>query len=196
MQATKEAELLYRSQGHEASAYKAVRKQCYLHFLQGKLDGVLEKLTSELLPAFERLGDEYERAETLDLVADILEQRGDLDEALRIRTKEQLPVYERLGDLRERAVTWGNIGRIHYQRGDLDEALRILTDEELPVYEKLGGVRKLLVARANVAQTLLERNGRGDREEATRLLGLALDAARRLRIREAAKIERILEGME
>ncbi len=75
----------------------------------------------------------------------------------------------------------------------MDEALRIRTQEQLPVYERLGDVRELLVSRANVSIMLLTRNNDGDRQEAERLLHLALAEARRLRLPEAGHIEAILQ---
>ena len=86
----------------------------------------------------------------------------------------------------------GQIADILQARGQLDEALKIRTDEELPVYERLGDVRSLLVGRANLAITLLQRGNDGDRDEARRLLGLALAGARRLNLPEAQQIEEIM----
>jgi hypothetical protein len=76
-------------------------------------------------------------------------------------------------------------------RGQLDEALKI-RKEELPVYEQLGDVRSLLVGRANLAMTLLSRGREDDRNEADRLLRLALDEARKLKLPEAQQIEQII----
>ena len=98
--------------------------------------------------------------------------------------------------MRSRALTLGKIADILEKRGDLDEALRIRNEEQLPVFEKLGDVRSLLVGRANQAQTLHKRNAPGDREEGKRLLLLAFDDARRLRLPEAAQIESILTRFE
>ena len=119
-------------------------------------------------------GAEREVALAAGLIPDILQDRGQLDEALRIRKERELPVYERLGDVRSRAVTMGRIADILRDRGQLDEALRIRKEEELPVYERLGDVRSLLVGRANLALLLLTRNQSSDRDEAQRLLCLAL----------------------
>ena len=134
-------------------------------------------------------------AEAQDLLADLLEARGDLDEALRIREAECLPVYERLQDVRSRAITWGKIADIREARGDLDEALRILQEEELPVFERLQDVRSLLVGRANQAINLFRRSAPGDREEATRLLRLALAAAEQMRLPEAEQIRGLMRQM-
>jgi hypothetical protein len=118
-----------------------------------------------------------------------------LDEALRIRQEEQLPVYERLGDVRSRAVTLGQIADVLQARGQLDEALRIRQEEQLPVYERLGARRDILVARANIALTLLDRDAPGDRDEAIRLLNVALEDARAMRLPEAEQIEDILRAI-
>jgi hypothetical protein len=81
-------------------------------------------------------------------------------------------------------------------RGQLDEALR-LRMEEAPVYERLGAARDLLVARVEQAMTRLQRASDGDRDEAHRLLRLALDEARRLKLPEEQQIEAIIarEGL-
>ena len=122
-----------------------------------------------------------------------MQARGQLDEALKIRTDEELPVYERLGEVRSRARTMGKIADILQACGQLDEALKIRTDEELPAYERLGDVRSLLVGRANLAIGLLQRGADGDRDEAGRLLSLALVDAQRLGLPEARQIDQILE---
>jgi tetratricopeptide (TPR) repeat protein len=127
-------------------------------------------------------------------IADVLEARGELDEALRIRREEALPLYERLGDVRSAAVTKGKIADVLQVRGELDEALRIRREEALPVFERLGDARSLLVGRANLAILHLTRNREGDRQEANRLLRLALAEARRLRLPEEQQIQQILES--
>jgi tetratricopeptide (TPR) repeat protein len=162
---------------------------------RGELDEALRIRREEELPVYERLGDVRSRAVTMGQIADILEARGELDEALRIRQEEELPVYERLGDVRSRAVTMGNIADILQARGELDEALRIRREEELPVYDRLGDVQSLLVGRTNLALTLLGRGRPEDRAEARRLLDLALAAARKLRIPEEKRIQKILDGL-
>ncbi len=165
-------------------------------FARGDLDEALRIRKEEELPVFEKLGDVRSRAVTMGQIADILSARGELDEALRIRTEEVLPSFQRLGDPRLCAVEKGKIADILYARGDLDEALQTLREECLPAFDKLGDVRSLLVARTNTALILRKRNGPGDREEAQRLLKLALDVARQLGIPEAARIESILEASD
>jgi hypothetical protein len=127
-------------------------------------------------------------------IADILQSRGELEEAERIRRDDELPVYERLGDVRSKAVTMGYIADILQSRGELEEAERIRREELLPVYERLGDVRELLVGRAKLAMTLLRRDADGNREEAGRLLSLALGDAQRLGLPEAAQIEAFMES--
>jgi hypothetical protein len=58
-----------------------------------------------------------------------------------------------------------------------------------------GDVRSLLVERANLSFMLLQRGTPGDAAEARRLLRLALEAARWLRIPEADQIEGALWGI-
>ena len=125
-------------------------------------------------------------------IADILQARGQLDEALKIRTEEELPVYQQLGDVRERAVTMGKIATILEERGEFESALRIRREEVLPVFERLGDARELLVGRWYLANALSRRGGDGDHDEAGRLLRLALDEARRLKLPEAQRIEQII----
>jgi tetratricopeptide (TPR) repeat protein len=160
---------------------------------RGELDEALRIWREEQLPVYERLGDVRSAAVARGKIADVLQARGELDEALRIRREEELPIYERLGDVREAAVTKGKIADVLQARGELDEALRIRREEALPVYERLGGVRELLVERANQATLHLIRNREGDRQEANRLLRLALAEARRLRLPEEQQIQQILE---
>ena len=139
-------------------------------------------------------GAEFEAAIAAGFVADILQARGQLDEALKIRNEEQLPVYERLGDVREHAVTMHWISQIWQARGNLNESSRILREDVLPIYERLGDVQALLRGRWGLAGLLLKQEEQGDREEAHRLLQLALADARRLKLPEAQQIEQILAG--
>jgi hypothetical protein len=104
---------------------------------------------------------------------------------------EELSVYEQLGDMRSRALTMGNIAYILLLRGQIDEALR-LSEERVLIYERLGHVRDLVVGRTKLAMTLLRRGNGGDRDEAARLLQLALTDALRLDLPEAQQIEQIL----
>ncbi len=124
-------------------------------------------------------------------LADALYPHGEWDRALAL-LEEARQSFAALGDERSRAVTMGKIADILARRGQLDEALRIGEEEELPVYERLGDVRELLVARANLATTLHKRDKPGDRDEAKRLLCLALAEARRLRLPEATEIEKFM----
>jgi hypothetical protein len=94
---------------------------------------------------------------------------------------------------REAAIALGLEADLLTARGELDEALRTLQDDALPAFERLGDVRGLLVGRAKVALALLRRGKPGDREEAGRLLRLALEAARKMRLpREVGQIEEIM----
>jgi tetratricopeptide (TPR) repeat protein len=160
---------------------------------RGQLDEALKIRNEEELPVYERLGDVRGRAVTMGRIADILQDRGQLDEALKIRNEEQLPVYERLGDVRGRAVTMHWIAQILQTRGDLDESSRIIREEVLPVYERLGDMHALLRGRWGLAAVLLKQEGEGGHDEARRLLHLALDAARRLKLPEVQKIEALIE---
>jgi predicted negative regulator of RcsB-dependent stress response len=126
---------------------------------RGELDEALRIRREEQLPAFDRLGDQWERAVTMGKIADVLMQRGELDEVLRIRREEELPVYDRLGDQRSRAVTMGQIADVLMQCGELDEALRIRREEQLPVYDRLGDQRGRAVTMAKIAVDLLEQSG-------------------------------------
>jgi tetratricopeptide (TPR) repeat protein len=161
----------------------------------GDLDRALAA-AQEKLQTDDRRGAEREAALAVGKVADIFEARGQLDEALRTLREEVLPAFERLGDVWARAVTLGKVADILFRRGQLDEALRIYREEVLPVYERLGDQRLLLVDRANLAIYLLERGAPGDAEEARKLLRMALDAARKLRLPvETGQIEEILRAI-
>src|SRR5262249_1241808 len=140
------------------------------------------------LPVYEKLGDIRSRAVALGKIADILQACGQLDEALRVLKEDVLPVFEKLGDIRFRAVATGKIAGILEARGQLDEALRIRKEDQLPVYEKLRSRRDILNCQAAMALTLLARARAGDRDEAERLLRLALAAAEDMRLPEAAPI--------
>ncbi|HEY1299507.1 MAG TPA: hypothetical protein VGF07_03370, partial [Stellaceae bacterium] len=127
------------------------------------------------------------------VVANLLRNDGRLGEALKVLSEDVLPLYQWLGSGRERAETIGIIASILEARGELDRAVKIRTEEELPVYERIGEVHALLVGRKNLAAALLRRNGDADRNEASKLLHLALADARRLQLPEAAEIEQIIE---
>ncbi|HEV2999634.1 MAG TPA: tetratricopeptide repeat protein [Solirubrobacteraceae bacterium] len=156
----------------------------------GRDENALRIRREEELPVYERLGDVRSAAITRGQIADVLEARGELDEALRIRREEALPVFERLGDVRSAAVTRGKIADVLEARGELDEALRIRREEELPVYERLGDVRSAAIAKANLGMTLA---ARGNLDEAITLLSEAHADARRLGLKEASGIARLLE---
>lgn len=158
--------------------------------LTGRPDEALEGLQRALTIA-EQIAHAPLRARALGSIADILKARGQLDEALRIRKEEELPVHEKLGDIRERAITLGKVADILEARGQLDEAVRIRREEQLPVHEKLGDRRSLLVGRTNLALLLLQRAAEGDREEAARLLSLALSDALEMKLPEADAIQEI-----
>lgn len=163
---------------------------------RGQLDEALRIRREEELPVYERLGDVRSRAITLGRIGDVLEMCGELDEALRIRRDEELPVYERLGDVQSRAITFGKVADALQARGEIDEALRIRREEELPVYERLGDGVALAYTRRKLARALLTRAAPGDRDEALRLLRLALADAERLALPEAAEIRADLVALE
>jgi len=134
---------------------------------RGDLHGALRSLETEVLPAFDRLGDVQSKAVTMGRIADILHARGDLDGALRIRREEELPVYERLGDVRSQAVVMVKLTDILQARGDLDGAQRSLETEVLPAFDRLGDVRSKAVTMGKIADIL---QVRGDLDGALRIL--------------------------
>jgi tetratricopeptide (TPR) repeat protein len=133
------------------------------------------------------------RSDVLWTVGNVAHRGGDPERAL-AAAEEQRALDRTRGAEGDAAMAAGLIADIASARGDLDEALRIRTEEELPVYERLGDVRELLVCRWWLATIHLKRNAGGDREEAARLLRLALAEARRLRIPEAGKIEAFMRA--
>jgi hypothetical protein len=76
-----------------------------------------------------------------------------------------------------------------------DDRARVGRVEALAVYERLGDARYLLFGRWNLASTLLRRGREEDREEARGLLIMALDEARRLKLKlpAAEQIEQLVE---
>jgi tetratricopeptide (TPR) repeat protein/predicted MPP superfamily phosphohydrolase len=185
---------VYERLGDVRSKAVTMGKIADILFSRGDFEEAERIRREEQLPVYERLGDVRLKAVTMGKIADILQSRGELEEAERIRREDELPVYERLGDVRSKAVTMGYIADILQSRGELEEAERIRREELLPVYERLGDVRELLVGRAKLAMTLLRRDADGNREEAGRLLSLALGDAQRLGLPEAAQIEAFMES--
>ncbi len=133
---------------------------------RGQTDEALRLLREEVLPVFERLGDDRSKATTMDQIADVHQARGHFDEALRIRVEEVLPVFEKIGDLRARANALTRIADVHKARGQLDEALRLWQDEVLPAYEHISDVHSKAVIWSKVADV---HKDRGQLDEALRL---------------------------
>jgi tetratricopeptide (TPR) repeat protein len=184
--------LLQREDISDEQRSDALWTLCQTAHRAGDLDAALRHAEKKAALDKQR-EDEKETALAMGKIADILQARGELEEALRIRQEEEMPVYERLGDVRSRAVTMGKIADILQARGELEEALRIWQEEVLPSMERLGDVRGLLVTRANLAIGLMQLDP-PRREEAEKLLCLALADAERMGIPEAAQIREILAG--
>lgn len=121
---------------------------------RGQFEEALRIYRDEVLPTYERQGNERGKVGAMGRIADMQMTRGELDEALRIRLEEQLPVYKRLGDAHNTAKVVGKIADILVTRRQFDEALRIRREEELPVYERLGDLRSQAVAMAKIAGIL------------------------------------------
>ena len=133
---------------------------------RGQFDEALRIRREEVLPIYEQLSDEREKAITFGKIADVLYTQGHLDEALRLRRNEELPVFERLGDVREKAVTMDKIADLLQERGQFDEALRIRREEVLPVVERHGDVHGKAVTMGKIADVLQQR---GQLDEALHL---------------------------
>lgn len=187
----REEELPVYERGDERSYAVTMGKIADMHQARGNLDEALQIRRQEELPVYERLGDVRERAVTMAKIADIYRTKGELDEALLTLKEEVLVTFDRFGDERSRAVTLGKIADVYDARGELDKALRIRREEELPVYERLGDLRSMIVARSRIAMAYLKLDP-GRKEEANRLLCLALSDARRMNIPEAEIIRNIL----
>ena len=157
---------------------------------RGDLDGALRIRREEQLPVYEKLGDVRAKAVTMGKIADVLEARGDLDGALRIRREEELPVYEKLGDVRAKAVTMGQIADVLQARGEVDEAIRGYETGVIPALEMLGAEQDLVMARWNLAGMLRRRGRPEDLARAAALTEQAYQAARRMGLPLAEKIER------
>ena len=184
-------ERVVRAQVDDSTRSRGLTTLSFVHQKAGDPEAALQAADDKM--AFARaIGNDFDLAVAAGLRADILQARGQLDEALRIRKEDQLPVYEKLGDIRERAVTLGKIADVLQARGQLDEAVRIYRADVLPVYERLGDRRMLLVDQTYLARYLLQRGQSTDRDEAQRLLRLALTAAQDMRLPEADQIREIL----
>ena len=131
----------------------------------------------------------------MEKIAKVLMAQGNWDEALRFLQDEVLPACKQLGDAWEWVITQSLIADALQVRGQWDEALRIRQEEELPTYERLGDEAISFWLRLRYALTLLRRNAPGDRDEAIRLLLLALEDARAMRIPEEGQIEAILQAI-
>ncbi len=158
---------------------------------RGQLEEALRIRREDEFPVHERLGNVLQAVVTKAKIADILRARGQPDEALRIFREQVLPVFDQLGDAPGRAVTIGKIAKALRAKGQVDEAIRLRREEELPIFERLGIGRELVGGRINLVVELLQRNAPGDREEADRLLRLALADARRLKLPEAERIRQL-----
>lgn len=134
---------------------------------QGQLDESLRILRDEVLPAYERSGDERARTGTMRKIANILQTQGHLDEAERILRAEVLPAYERLGDEHSCTATLQEVAAILRKQGQMDQALRILREEVLPRFERLGDTGARAAAMEEVAGILGES---GELDEALRIL--------------------------
>jgi len=162
--------------------------------LKGNLDAAL-RIQQQQISIFERLGDIHSLAVTWGKIADILYTKGKLDEALRIRRQHETPVFERLEDVRSLSIAREKIADILHSKGELDEAIRIRR-QQIPVYERIGDVRSLLVGQVNLVINLRERGHSDDLPEIIQLLAAALQAARKLDIPEAAKIESLIRELD
>lgn len=151
-------------------------------------------LRREVIPELERLGDIRSRAIASGRLAETLELQGRMNEALRIRREEELPAFEHLGDARGRSYSQGRIAELLPAQGELDEAVGLYAREVLPALERYGDIRGLALHRSKLASKLLMRNGPGDREEAARLLELALAGAEHLPLAQAAEIREIAQS--
>ena len=159
---------------------------------RGELDEAFRIRCEEELPVFEKLGDIRSRAITMGKVADILRVRGQSDEALRIVREVTLPIFSKLGDVRQIARSSGRIADIFQSVGQLDDAICIRRNEELPVFERVGDQISLMRARVRLALTILKRADNDDRDEAERLLRLALAAAAEMVLPDMERIRGIL----
>ncbi len=164
---------------------------------RGEWPEALRIRREEVLPVFEQLGDIRERAVTMGKIASGLSARGELKEALRIRREEVLPVHKRLGGAVDLAVTQCNIAFLLSLRKEHDEAWRLLTKEVIPALEKLDSRSKVVEAQRMLGFVYANRNRKGDRLEAKRVLQRALREAEQLGMaREIEQINGILADLK
>jgi len=157
---------------------------------QGELDAALQILQQQALPVLERLGELRERASALIYVAMIMEKREEYDEALRILQQEALPIFERIGDIQSQAVVLSEIADILAKQSELEAALNHY-QRALPMLERLEAIIPVIRTRKDLAKLLMQFDP-PQPEEANRLLCLASQDARRLRISDVEGIEELL----
>lgn len=134
-------------------------------FKRGLLERVLEA-AQERLALCSQLGDEFESAISLAIIADALRARGSFDEALAIYQEQAIPIMEKFGKTRERAWMLCQVAYVLQLQERFGEALRILNDEVLPIFEAVEDVRSRAVTLGMIADIL---QAQGDLNSALRI---------------------------
>jgi tetratricopeptide (TPR) repeat protein len=127
----------------------------------------IQILREDVVPTFERLGEERQRALALGRLAAALGVQGESDEALRLLQEDVVPTYERLGLPKDRAAGLAAVADLLISRGDLNDALSILSEDVLPILESLSLVRERAAALTKLADVLREL---GEWDEALQVL--------------------------
>lgn len=117
-----------------------------IHFGIGEFDRALDLYQHQILPLYEKLGQQRAVARIYGRILAILRRRGELDAALRIAQEQMLPILQKNGNLHDLAVAQANIADIMQGRGDASAALAILQQQVLPAFEALGDTRACAMA--------------------------------------------------
>ncbi|RZI62070.1 MAG: hypothetical protein EOP37_04875 [Rubrivivax sp.] len=108
-------------------------------------------LRDEVVPLLPDLAGERATGITLDLLADVLQQRGDLDDALRIRRREVIPLLGVYNDPRLIAWVKCKIADGYAAQGRFEDAIALRAEEAIPVFRHLGDKPALAIVEADQA---------------------------------------------
>ncbi len=126
-----------------------------IHFGIGALDRALDLYQHQILPLYQKLGEQRAVAVSYGRIVAILRKRGEFDAALHIAQEQMLPILQKNGNLHDLAVAQTNIADIMQARGDASAALAILQQQVLPTFETLGDTRACAMALATMGSAFI-----------------------------------------
>jgi tetratricopeptide (TPR) repeat protein len=150
-----------------------------IEYDQGNYDEALRIRQEIELPIYERLGDTRTAIITWSQIADINQQCGNYNQASELRLKV-LEVARKLGDLPGIAATIWGLAQIDLARKDYEAAIPRLV-EAFQIFTLLRQPHQTVLAGLSLGQLL---KAMGETEEALRILGESLDAARKLGLKD------------